>query len=79
MNNSGNRIRERGGLDPPVDVLKSFYLGIDFHATAQKGVYVGMDTSVKRSHSRIGMPYAQVNDLKKTADWMIRAHLRPKE
>ena len=62
----------------PVDVPKTFYVGIDFHATATKGVLVAMDKGVKRSHSRIAMPYTYVSDMKETADWMIRAHLRPK-
>jgi hypothetical protein len=62
----------------PVDVTKTFYVGIDFHATATKGVYVAMDKGVKRSHSRIAMPSAYVGDMKETADWMLRAHLRPK-
>jgi hypothetical protein len=65
-------------LFPPVEATRTFYLGVDFHATAEKGVYVGMDKSVKHSHSRIAMPYDQVSDMKTTADWMIRAHLRPK-
>ncbi len=66
-------------LFPPVEATRTFYLGVDFHATAEKGVYVGMDKGVKRSHSRIAMPYGQVSDMKTTADWMMRAHLRPKE
>jgi hypothetical protein len=61
-----------------VETTRTFYLGIDFHATATKGVYVGLDSSVKRSHSRMAMPYSQVSDLKETADWMICAHVRPK-
>jgi hypothetical protein len=63
---------------PPVELPGTFYLGVDFHATAQKGVYVGMDKSVRRSHSRFSMPYDQVSDMKTTADWMIRAHLQPR-
>ena len=62
----------------PVEAPRTFYLGVDFHATAQKGVYVGMDKSVKRSHSRIAMPYEQVSDMNTTADWMLRAHVVPK-
>jgi len=61
-----------------VETTRTFYLGIDFHATGTKGVYVGLDPSVKRSHSRMAMPYSEVSDLKETADWMIRAHLCPK-
>jgi len=63
----------------PVEVPRTFYLAVDFHATATKGVYVGMDKGVKRSHSRMAMPYTHVSDLKVTADWMMRAHLRPKK
>ena len=63
----------------PVNVTRTFYLGIDFHATATKGVYVGMDKAVQRSHSRIAMPYAYVGDMRETADWMIRPHLRSKQ
>lgn len=63
----------------PVDVTKDFYVGVDFHATATRGVYVGMDKGVKRCHSRIAMPYSYVRDLKETGDWMIRAHLHPKK
>jgi len=61
----------------PVEVPGTFYLAVDFHATAEKGVFVGMDKGVKRSHSRMAMPYEQVSDMKTTADWMIRAHVRP--
>jgi len=64
---------------PPVDAPRTFYLGVDFNATAEKGVYVGMDKSVKRSHSRLAMPDEQVADMKTKADWMLRAHLRPKK
>jgi len=59
----------------PVEVPRTFYVAVDFHATAQKGVYVGMDKNVKRSHSRMAMPYERVSDMKSTADWMIRVHL----
>ncbi|HOB97297.1 MAG TPA: hypothetical protein PKM43_00965 [Verrucomicrobiota bacterium] len=62
----------------PIPVPKTFYLGIDFHATATKGVYVAKDTSVRRSHSRLAMPYSYVDDMKGTADWMLRVHLRPR-
>jgi hypothetical protein len=62
---------------PPVEIPKTFYLGVDFHSTFEKGVYVGMDKRVKRSHSRLAMPYGQVSDMKTQADWMLRAHLVP--
>ncbi len=62
---------------PPVEVPKTFYLGVDFHATFNKGVYVGMDKTVKRSHSRLAMPYERVSDMNTRADWMLRPHLVP--
>ena len=62
---------------PPVAVPKTFYLGVDFHATFERGVYVGLDQTVKRSHSRLAMPYERVSDLKTRADWMLRPHLIP--
>jgi hypothetical protein len=61
-----------------VEVPRTFYVGVDFHATAQKGVYVGMDKAVKRSHSRQAMPYAEVSDMRSKADWMLRVRLVPK-
>ena len=63
----------------PVNVTKTLYLGMDFHATATKGVYVGMDKGARRSHSRIALPYAHIDDLRERADWMIRPHLSPKK
>jgi hypothetical protein len=62
----------------PVDVPSRFYVCVDFNATGQKGVYVGKDTSVKRSHSYMAMPYSYVNDMRGNEDWMIRPHLRAK-
>ena len=64
---------------PAVEVPKTFYLGVDFHATFDKGVYVGMDKAVKRSHSRLAMPYERVSDMKTRADWMLRPHLVPRK
>jgi len=52
---------------------------MDFHATANKGVYVGMDKGARRSHSRFALPYAHVHDLKERADWMIRPHFSQKK
>ena len=62
----------------PVDVPSRFYVSVDFQATANKGVYVGKDSGVKRSHSYIAMPYSYVYDMRANEDWMIRAHLKAK-
>jgi hypothetical protein len=62
---------------PAVEVPGTFYLGVDFHATFDKGVYLGIDEAVKRSHSRLAMPDERVSDLKTRADWMLRPHLVP--
>ena len=59
----------------PVSVPRRFYICLSFNPTGTKGVYVTYDQSVTRSHSRTGLPYTHVNDVKKKYDWMIRAHL----
>jgi hypothetical protein len=64
---------------PPVEVVKTFYLGVDFHATFEKGVYVGMDKAVKRSRSRPAMPNERISDAKTRADWMLGPHLVPRK
>jgi len=59
----------------PVRVPHRFYVCLSFNPTSTKGVYVAYDQSVARSHSRTGLPYTHVNDVKKKYDWMIRVHL----
>jgi hypothetical protein len=59
----------------PVSVPRRFYICLSFSPTSTKGVYVAFDQSVTRSHSRTGLPYTHVNDVKKRYDWMIRVHL----
>lgn len=61
----------------PVEVPALFHVCLYFAPTAMKGVFVGMDQGVERSHSRHALPYSHVTDVREKADWMIRAHLRP--
>ncbi len=61
----------------PVKVPKEFYICVVFNPTQTKGVYVGMDENVSESHSKNATPGNHVEDLKKKADWMIRAHITP--
>jgi Tol biopolymer transport system component len=58
-----------------VSVPRRFYVCLSFNPTSTKGVYVAYDQSVTRSHSRTGLPYTHINDVKKKYDWMIRVHL----
>ena len=63
---------------PPVKVPESFYVCFVFNPTQTKGVYVGIDENVKESHSKQTVPGSHVDNLAKTGDWMIRAHLSAK-
>jgi RNA polymerase sigma-70 factor (ECF subfamily) len=59
----------------PVSVPRRFYICLSFNPISTKGVYVAYDHSVARSHSRTGLPYTHVNDVRKKYDWMIRVHM----
>ena len=45
-------VKFKGAIELP----KSFWLVLNFHAESTKGVYVSYDTSTKGVHSRIGLP-----------------------
>lgn len=63
---------------PPVRVPESFYVCLVFNPTRTKGVYVGIDNSVKQSHSRDAVPGSHLGETLKEGEWMIRAHLTQK-
>ncbi|MGD0897692.1 MAG: hypothetical protein ABR915_07630 [Thermoguttaceae bacterium] len=62
---------------PPVRVPEGFYVCLVFNPTQTKGVYVGIDKSVKESHSRDAVPGSHLEVLKE-GEWMVRAHLTQK-
>jgi len=60
----------------PVTVPDIFYVCVDFNPTATKGVLIGFDKDVVRSHSRNALPYTYISDVKEKFDWMIRVVLK---
>lgn len=58
---------------PAVEVPEKFYVALWFNAERTKGVFVGMDTNVKESHSFIGLPDKGFHKADQCYDWMIRA------
>jgi len=51
---------------------KTFWLIVNFNATANKGVCVHYDSSTGGKYSKIGMPGAELQDFGKGGDWMIK-------
>ncbi|MFC1596854.1 hypothetical protein ACFL5Q_02800 [Planctomycetota bacterium] len=61
---------------PAIRVPQGFYVCFVFNPTQTKGVYVGIDENVKKSHSRNAVPGSHMEPVKGNADWMVRAHLK---
>jgi hypothetical protein len=77
-------IPRKGGLRwhtlpiPPTETPKRFFIALSFNPHETKGIYLGIDKSVKEVHSYTGLPgegYEKVTD---GYDWMVRACLVPK-
>ena len=62
---------------PDVDVPEEFYVALSFNPHRTKGVYLGMDRDVERSHSFEGLPGTGFAPVAEPYDWMIRAFLLP--
>ena len=60
---------------PAVKVPKRFLLALSFNPHQTKGIYLGLDDSVKRSHSFTGRPTQGYSPVTQAYDWMIRAVL----
>ncbi len=61
---------------PSVRIPQRFYVCFVFNPTRTKGVYVGIDENVKKTHSQNAVPGSHMEAIKGNADWMIRAHLK---
>jgi hypothetical protein len=70
---------ERGDLRwytfefPAVEVPEKFLVALWFNAEAQKGVHLGVDKTVKETHSYIGLPDKGFQKVDQVYDWMVRA------
>jgi len=57
----------------PVELPKVFWIVLNFHAEATKGVYVSYDTSTKGQHSRIGLAGGdKPQPVNFGGDWMVQ-------
>jgi hypothetical protein len=63
---------------PPVRVPDNFYVCLVFNPTQTKGVYVGIDKNVEKSHSRDAVPGSHLGEISREGEWMVRAHLTQK-
>lgn len=61
-----------------VEVPENFYVALSFNAHQTKGVYLGYDENVEKSHSFTGLPEDGYNEIKENRDWMIRVYLSEK-
>jgi hypothetical protein len=59
----------------PVEVPSDFWVGLDFHAEQQKGIYLSVDTSTDGSRSRVGQPGKTIRPANVGGDWMIEVVL----
>lgn len=62
------------GVDD-VEVPEQFGVAIDFNAHQTKGVYLGKDESVAKTHSYVGTPKSGFKPVEGQFDWMIRVRL----
>ena len=70
----------RGGMKwytlktPPTAVGDKFFVALSFNPHRTKGVYLGLDDSVTKSHSYAGLPGRGFAPLRERQDWMVRVH-----
>jgi hypothetical protein len=64
-------------ISPAVEVPAQFYVVLSFSAHEKKGVYIGVDRTVKTSHSFMGLPTETFDPVPECYDWMVRTYLVP--
>lgn len=60
---------------PSIEVTEKFSIAFDFNPHPTKGVYLGLDESVEKSHSLQGLPDDGYKPVDKKFDWMVRVHM----
>ena len=60
---------------PAVEVPEEYYVALTFNPHQTKGIYLGLDKSVERSHSYIGRPTTGFEPVGEKFDWMVRSVL----
>jgi len=62
---------------PAVVVPDVYYVALAFNPHQTKGIFLGLDESVKRSHSYVGLPTTGFEPVGEKSDWMVRSVLVP--
>ena len=62
---------------PATEVPERFYVALSFNPEQTKGIYLGLDKNVKKSHSYSGLPEEGFEPLDEPSDWMIRVYMTP--
>ncbi len=60
---------------PSIEVPKQFHIGLAFNPHQTKGVFLGFDESVAKSHSFTGLPGDGYEPVDGNYDWMVRAYV----
>lgn len=53
-----------------------FCIGLNFHPTQTKGIYLGFENTAGETHSLVGTPETEFKPWENKADWMIRAVIK---
>jgi hypothetical protein len=62
-------------VEPPLFHPGDIWVIIDTDSTQTDNIFVGIDTTITESHSKIGHPGGPLLDLESLFDWMIRVEL----
>ncbi len=60
---------------PSIEVPEQFTVAFSFNPSRTKGVYLGIDKSVSKSRSLMGLPDSGFEEVKQPEDWMVRVYL----
>lgn len=75
---------ERGELrwyalrTPSIEVPEAFYVALSFNPQQTKGIFLGLDKDVRKTHSFIGLPDHGFDEVDEYYEWMVRVHLAEK-
>jgi hypothetical protein len=60
---------------PSTEAPERFYVALSFNPHQTKGIYLGLDKTVKESHSYVGLPEQGFEPVDTPSDWMVRVTL----
>ena len=60
---------------PSIEVPEQFFIALAFNPHQTKGIYLGYDENVDKTHSFTGLPEDGYEEVKEKYDWMVRVYL----